>query len=393
MGRVKKANQEMLKKLNRQMVLNYIRKNNMVSRAELTEYTKLSPTTVSLITSELIEKNLVLELGIGESSGGRRPVMLGINPNARYAISVILKPKGAICALVDLECNIVEEYDIKCPIKGTHSVTTVLRQCIEDIFNTYGDIKYNIAGVGISAPGIIGEDGCILYSAPLNVKDFDIVEVLKAEVYDMDYFVFKDTDALILGEYNFGIGKKYRNFAYIMVEDGVGMSYIKDGKLFRPSSMGGFELGHMTIDLDGPICRCGNRGCLGTTISEDYIVEKYKTMSHSKNEEFRLIDIVSLSNNGDDIARHVLEEQAKILGIGIANILNMLNPELIVIGGPLNRCTWDYLSIVLEIGRNTALNIYKDDVDIKYTTLGNQSALMGMANDVFEKKIFSPIEF
>lgn len=177
-----------------------------------------------------------------------------------------------------------------------------------------------------------------------------------------------------------------------MVEDGVGMSYIHGGKLFRPSNMGGFELGHMTVDADGPVCRCRNRGCLGTVTSEDYIVQEYNMKSGGLDRELTLQDIVILSNQGDDIARQLLMQQANILGIGIVNILNMFNPELIVIGGPLNQCTWNYLDIVLKKEYSMGLDVYRDNVNIKYTSLGSRSAIMGMANDIFERKIFKPVE-
>lgn len=399
MAKMKKADQEMLKRLNRQIVLKNIRKHGEISRAELTQYTKLSPTTVSLITSELIDKKIVMELGIGESSGGRRPVMLGINPNARFVISIILKPKEVIYALLNLDCIVVKEWNIKQNIVGEENVKNILARCLHDIFDEYGEFEGKIVGIGISIPGIVNnQDGCILYSAPLELKEFEMIEFIKRQKNNMDCFVFKDTDALILGEHKFGIGRHYNNFAYIMVEDGVGMSYINSGNLFQPSNIGGFELGHMTIDLNGPICRCGNKGCLGTIISENYIVNSYKEKLKEKGEEgiddeLRLEDIIARSNGGDIVAKEILKEQARILGIGIANVLNMINPEMIAIGGPLSKCEWNYLDIVLDTGRNTALKFYNDGINIKFTTKGILSALAGMANYVFEKKIFSPIEF
>lgn len=185
-----------------------------MSRTELTQCTKLSPTTISSITSELIDRGLVVDLGIGESSGGRRLVILVINPEARYAISIVLKPKGVIYALVDLECNIIGMKEIKCSLKGIDRVKEILAECIQDILSTYGSIKSRITAIGVSAPGIIGNDGCISYSTPLKTKDLDIVGLLKEQVYNVDYFIFKDTDALILGEYNFGIGGEYKNYIY-----------------------------------------------------------------------------------------------------------------------------------------------------------------------------------
>lgn len=389
MGRLKKADQEMLKSFNRHLVFNYIRRNNAVSRAEITEKTQLSPTTVSIIVSELLEDNLILNLGVGRSSGGRKPLMLGVNPKAKYVISIILRPKRVTYALVDLGCNIVERHDIEFFTRGKESAQEILEQCINELFAEHKGIEDKLTGVGISIPGIINNDGTVLYSASLDIKMFEVMKLMKERVYDTDYFVFKDTDALILGEKNFGKGKAYSNFAYIMVEDGIGMSYVSGKELFKPSSVGGLELGHMIIDPNGPLCRCGTRGCLGTTVSEDYIVCEYKKMSKKSDEKLRLEDIVLLSNQGDNVAKSVLKRQAGTLGLAIANILNMFNPEMIIVGGPISKCKWNYLDVVSTKACDMALDIYRDDINMVFSELDDTSALIGMANDIFEKAVLN----
>lgn len=391
MRRSKKLDQEKLKMLNRQMVLNYIGRCQQVSRIEISHYTGLSPTTVSIISSELISQGIVIELGVGESSGGRRPVMLGINPKARYSISVVIKPKEIIYALIDLKCNIIYMREREAYIDGAEELKDILRDCIGEILCAYRDMSSSITGIGISLPGILSQNKRILYSAPLKVVDFNIIKFLREDVYEGQYYLFKDTDAYILGEYNFGLERQFKNIVYMIIEDGIGMSYLQGGKLFKPSNSGGFELGHVKIDPNGPMCRCGSRGCIGVLLSEDGMVNEYREKSGKLDRIIRFKDIIRLSNEGDSISKDILSNQACILGMGVANIVNMLNPELIIIGGPLKKCTWDYLDIVHREGQRLSLKGYRENISIQYAKLDVQAAIIGMANAIYGEEIFKPV--
>jgi Transcriptional regulator/sugar kinase len=400
MTKIRKVDKEVVKNLNRQIILNYIRKYQEISRIDLAQHTKLSPTTVSTITSELIEKGIITELRIGESNGGRRPVMFGINPNSKYVITIILTPKGITYTLVDLKCQIVEKKYIPCKAQGQESVIEIIIKSIEDIKSKFANIYDKICGIGISIPGVIDlEGGKILYSSRFKLNNFDLTSVIK-EKTGIYTCIFKDTDALILGEHKFGVGDGRKNFAYIIVENGVGMSYINSGKLFKPGYGGGFELGHITIDSNGPECVCGNRGCLGTMVSEtpvlnrlDKLIEKGYVTDIKDTSNMHLIDVVEYSNRGDKAARYVLEEQARLLGTAVATVINLLNPQLIALGGPLSKCRWGFLEILQDTVSDRALQIYSRRIDIKFAILGEESALKGMANEVYEKEIFKPVEF
>jgi len=399
MSKIKKVDQETLKNLNRQIILNYIRKYREISRIDLSQYTRLSPTTVSAITAELIGKKLITEIRIGDSSGGRRPLMVGVNPDASYVITAILNPKEITYTIVDLSCNMVEKERISCDIDNPDTVKYVLQKSLGSILQKYLHNRDKICGIGVSIPGVIDHNnGKVLYSSKLHLKDFDIAAIIESQTGIRSY-LFKDSDALMLGEYNFGIASTYKNIVYINVEDGVGMSYINSGKLFLPGYGGGFELGHITIDSNGSLCRCGNRGCLGTVVSERPVLNKLEKLlekgyesdiSISKN--INLKDIVEYSNNGDKAARYVLEEQARLLGTAVASVINLFNPQLVVIGGPFSKCKWEFLSILRDTVRDRALETYSRGVKIEYAKLQDDSALIGMANDIFEKEIFKPIE-
>jgi predicted NBD/HSP70 family sugar kinase len=392
-----KMDQETLKKLNRQFILNHIRKYTEISRVDLARYTELSPTTVSTIIAELVAKKLVTELRVGESSGGRKPLMLGINPNARYVAGIILNQKGADFSVVNMNYETVYREHAAHKIEGSAEVQEFLINGIEKLLSCCSDIKDDICGFGISVPGVIDhENGKVLYSSKLHLDNFDLSAILN-EKPGVKSFVFKDTDALILGEYKSGIGSASKNFIYINIEDGVGMSYIHSGNLMQPGYGGGLELGHITIDSNGPLCRCGNRGCLGAVVSEQPVISKldrlcekgYETFIGGDVKKVTLVDIVEFSNKGDRACRYVLEEQARVLGTAVASIVNIFNPQLIAIGGPLCKCEWGFLDILKDTVKDRALNIFSKCTEIDFAKLGEESALIGMANEIFEREVFN----
>jgi predicted NBD/HSP70 family sugar kinase len=393
---MKKADQETLKLVNRSVILNLIRRNKEISRIELAEETNLSPTTVSAITSELIEKKIVTELRVGESNGGRRPVMMGLNPQAAYALAISLTPNGAVYALVDLSCSLVCIKEYISNIDSEGSAEQILHEIINTVKRGFPDQAEKILGVGVSIPGVIDyNNGCVVYSASLHLKDFNVVEAIN-KVMQTDVVIFKDTDALALGEQHFGIGEGSKDFAYILVENGVGMSYVNSGKLFR-LPYGGFELGHITVDLNGQICRCGNKGCLGTVVSEiptlkrlNQLIEDGVKTEVKHISSLKLKDVVDYSNRGDEASVKVLKEQAELLGVACANVINMFNPDLVIVGGPITNCNWDMLEIIKASTSKKALNPYNSKVKVEFSKLGYKSSLMGLANEVFEKKIFKP---
>ena len=399
MRKVNKIDQETYKNLNRQIILNYVRKHNEISRIDLAQYTKLSPTTVSVIIDELISKKMITEIRIGESSGGRRPVMLGVNPNARYVITAILTHKDVSYTVVDLSCKVLEKEHIICDINSEEAVRNVVKEGLNSIMQKYIYDKTKICGIGVSIPGVIDHNkGRVLYSSKLHLKDFDISSIIQSQV-GIKCHLFKDSDAFMLGEYNFGAASLYKNIVYINIDNGVGMSYINSGKLFQPGYGGGFELGHITIDSNGPLCRCGNRGCLATVVSENPALIKLENLIKKGYEsciditkKLSLKEIVEYSNIGDKAAKYVLEEQARILGTAVASVINLFNPQLVVIGGPLSKCTWGFLDILKNTVRDRALETYSRSVKIEYAKLGDDSALLGMANEIFEIEIFKPVE-
>lgn len=400
MSNIKKVNQETMKNLNKQMILNFLRQNGETSRIDLAKQMKLSPTTVSAITSELVKERLITETRIGESSGGRKPLMLGINPNARFVVTAILTQNGADISIIDLNYHRIVCERISEKLEGPDVVTKIILEALKSILDRFPYDLKDICGLGISIPGVVDhKNGKVLYSSKLHLHDFDISSIIK-ENTGIETFVFKDSDALILGEFSTGTGGNYDSLAYISIEHGVGMSYINSGKLFHPSIGGGFELGHITIDSNGPVCRCGNRGCLGAMVSEQPVLNKLKGLCEKGYEnmlkgpimDLSLSDVVEYSNRGDKACRYVLEEQARILGTAVATVVNLFNPQLVLIGGPLSRCSWGFMDVLRDTVRDRALPIYSRNLRIEPAKLSSESAFIGIANEIFTREIFKTVE-
>lgn len=400
MSTVRKVDQETMKNLNRQMILNFLRNNGETSRIDLAKKMKLSPTTVSAITSELVKEKLVLETRIGESNGGRKPLMLGINPDAKFAMTVILTQKGVDISIVNMSFQRIEHESISKRIEDPGTLEETLLKGFKDILGRFRYDKEDICGVGVSVPGVVDhKNGIILYSSKMRLEDYNISQLIK-EITGIDVYVFKDTDALMLGEYDGGIGNIYSSVAYISIEDGIGMSYINSGKLFHPSIGGGFELGHITIDSNGPVCRCGNRGCLGAMVSEQSVLNKlkilsekgYKTFIDGDIEKLSLSDVVEYSNKGDKLCIYVLEEQARVLGIAVATVVNLFSPQLVLIGGPLGGCRWGFMDVLEDTVKDRALSIYSRNLHIEPARHSSESALTGISNEIFNRQIFKTVD-
>lgn len=396
----RKADKDTIKFLNRQSVLNIIRKREEISRTDLTNETRLSPTTISAITSDLVKMNLVREIRVGESSGGRPPVIFGINPNAAYCIAIRITPKGALVTIVNTSFKILYRKEIVTPIYNEITLKDTLKASITHALEDFCEDIDLISGIAVSIPGLIDyENSTVIFCSSLHIENFNLQEIINEIMpSNKKAYIFKDADALLLGEYSFDLDAAYKNVIYILIENGVGMSYIHSGKLFK-LPQGGFELGHMTIDPTGPLCRCGNKGCLDAMVSEDPAIKRLKELleegsisSVKEVKGLRYEDIIELGVQGDQACSTVLQEQFYLLGIGIANIINIFNPQLIILGGAFSHSGDEIVKQMKQIVFSKTLKTFSENTQIYVSRLGRDSSFLGMSKTVFEDSIFKMIK-
>lgn len=375
---------ELMKKLNQQVILEIIHNNSPISRARIAEVTGLSPATVSNIVKELLEMELVRETSRGESRGGRKPVLLELNPSGAYLIGLewgIAEIKGV---LMDLSKRVKAVRDM--PV-DTYQVGDFIDSTLEtiDIFSHKVDHPERIYGVGIGVHGLVNpEKGVSLFAPHFKWEDVPIKEYLRKR---MGYPVLLDNDVRMMALAEKWDGKD--NFIFINTGPGIGAAIVLDGRLHFGRDFSAGEFGHMTIVEEGPLCSCGNFGCLEALISVDRLVREFNPDLHQglsygglKEEWGRLI---MTAKKGQNKAREILTDAARYLGTGIANLVNLLNPESIIIGGDFIVAEKIIFPLIKEQVSKKALSIPSRKLKIMPTVFGENAGAVGAATMVLQK--------
>ncbi|MBL7074918.1 ROK family protein [candidate division KSB1 bacterium] len=241
-----------------------------------------------------------------------------------------------------------------------------------------------VIGVGIGSPGLIDLEGTTIFTSPnfLYWKDQPLKKDLQKSI-DLPIFINNDVNMLAIGEHRFGAARGCRNFICLALGTGVGGAIFVDGELYRGATGTAGELGHMTINFDGPICKCGNRGDLESYIGADYLVKRASKKIRGCPELTPKI-IAEMAYQGDRDAAEVMAETGRYLGVACASFINIFNPEKIIIGGGIAQ-SGDILfrAIQDEVGERAYTQLVKN-VEIIPAQLGNRAGLMGAAATVFE---------
>jgi len=383
-----KSDAETIRRLNRSLVLERIRTLGEISRYQLAKETRLSPTTVSAITGDLLRQGIIHEKRIGSSSGGRRPVLYAVDPEGRFVVSGRIGVAGSTFALVNPYGLIRNRIEGGEPVRGRKAISRAVREGIGRILEESRVPRRKVIGCALSFPGIIDqESGRLLLSVPLGLSDFDARSLVQP-LLSVRPALYKDTDALLLGEFLQGSAKDLRDVMYIWVGSGVGMSYVHEGRLVV-LPRGGFELGHISINHEGPTCRCGSTGCLGNSISAGPVLARYG-LGASAVQGLDYAGLCSRAGKGDARALAALEEAADSLAIAVASVVNLFNPQLVLIGGPLHESPPSVQERTRERALPRILAPFRRTVRIGFSGLSPDVSLSAMAAEVFQRRLFAP---
>ncbi|GKW47030.1 ROK family transcriptional regulator [Planococcus sp. NCCP-2050] len=374
-----------MKSMNKSIILNKIRKDGPISRAQIARETNLTPPTVSSNVKELLEQKIVEERDIGESQGGRKPTMLVINDQAFCIIGVDAGPKNIQCIVSDLAGKILKRSEIKLelPVDNTQFIDALkkgISMCLDGIPKSENEV----IGIGIAMHGVVDvEKGMSLYAPNLGLSDIPIKEELE-KAFGLEVKVENDARAMALGEFWFGNHGDVKSMLAVNIGRGVGAGLIIDGKLYHGSSDIAGEIGHMTIDLHGEICECGNRGCLQTFVTGPAIARKVKAQANPLTAE----TIYELAVGGNEDYASILAESGRAMGIGLTNLIHIINPEKIVLGGGVSKAEKFLLPAIRETIEKSALTASASRTRVEVTKLGDDATLIGAITlllvDVFE---------
>jgi predicted NBD/HSP70 family sugar kinase len=388
------GNRDLIRAINRSVVLNTIKNIGPISRAEIARRTGLSAATITGITTDLIEDNLVFEKEQGDSSGGRRPILLALNPRGGFVVGLKLTEENVTAALTDLEATVIAKQTILIGDMSLDMVINSIVDVIEKLEHQACIKQQNLFGVGIGLAGIIDADrGVLRYSPIFGWHDVPLVDLLQTRL-KVPIFIDNDVNTFTLTERWFGKGQGVDNFLTVTVGRGIGMGIVVNGQLYQGVKGGAGEFGHTVINPEGSMCDCGKRGCLETYASDPALVRAAKkafengkiTKAVNSIEELQ-----TLAEEGDPGAETVFAQAGETLGRGIANLINVFNPELIIIGGEGVRAGDLLFKPLCEAVDKYVMPGLADDTEIKIELWNDDAWARGAAGLVLRELFESPI--
>lgn len=379
MDEVDIADQAFVKKVNQKLLLNEILKNSPISRAKLSEMTGLNKSTVSSQVNTLMKENLVFEIGQGQSSGGRRPVMLVFNKKAGYSVGIDVGVDYVNGILTDLEGTIVLDQHHHLECNSPEITKDILIEMIHHFIANMPQSPYGLIGIGICVPGLIDKDQKIVFTPNSNWRDIDLKSFIR-EKFNVPVFIENEANAGAYGEKVFGAAKNHDNMIYASIGTGIGIGVIINNHLYR--GVGGFsgEMGHMTIDFKGPKCSCGNRGCWELYASEKALVTSLQT----KEKKVSSQDIIDLTHLNDVGTLQALQNFGFYLGIGLTNILNTFNPQAIILR---NSIIESHPMVLHSIKSEVSSRVYShldNSYELLPSILGKNAPALGMSSIVID---------
>lgn len=357
------------------------------SLADLSKELDTSIPTTTKLVGELVEDGLLIEIGKLGTNGGRRPSIFGLNPSAGYFVGVDVRRKFISFAVTDFKGALVEYHEkVEFSVQNSEDSFRDLCGIVKNELAEIGINSNKVLAYGFNLTGRVNNETGYCFSYFLG-EDKPIVSVLEAELGKPTY-VENDSRAMTYGEYICGASHGVKNMLYLNVAWGLGMGMIVDGKLSYGKSGFSGEIGHFPLLNNNCICHCGKMGCLETGASGSAVyrifMEKLKegrtsTLSdkYLNGETIHIDDIIAAVKEEDVLAIEVIEEIGATLGRAIAGLINLFNPELIIIGGRIAE-TKEYLLLPIKSAvQKHSLNMINSDTNIKFSKLGKKAGAIG----------------
>lgn len=382
--------------LNVKKIIKVIREKGPISRIDISEQLNISQPSVTRIVEELIKEKLIEEIGLGSSTGGRRPILLSFNPTCYYSVGVELSRSIVKVALSDLNGNIISIHQNKTTkSEKISNIVDFVKQALIKILEKTSVDRSKIIGAGVGLPGPFNEteDGRISPPGFYGEKDIPLKSMLQ-EALGLPIVIERNSYLAVLAEKWFGKGVSFNHIFFVMAGMGIGSGIIIDGKLYRGAYGEVSGLGHTTIDLFGDQCSCGNYGCLETLVSIPKVIENVKKelkigpkseldFYPDDLEALTIEDIGTASRRGSAIAKNELEKAGRYLGVGIANMINLFPPEVVILGGELGTADPIILDSIKSVLSTRVLNRNWNKM-VVMTTNFKEDVVLGAAALVIE---------
>ena len=331
---------------NRWRFLEALKQHRVVSRPQLAQLTQMSRTATSAVMDEFLERGLVREKGTGSSSGGRPPMLLEYNPDAAVAFGAVLNGQLWRVVATDLDANVLCRTEERSLGPSANDAVAALRRAV-DALQPQVKGKFVLPAVGIGTPGLVDmRTGVIRTAVDIGWRMVPMAELVEQEL-GVQALVTNRSRAGVLAELWKGEGQGLSDLIYVYIGTGIAAGIVHQRKLYVGATSGAGELGHITVIPDGPLCRCGNRGCLQAVAAGPAMAQRaaehlrrgrggrLRAAIGDAPETLTAEMVCDAARLGDRLACEVVEETSEYIGIALAVLINLYDPELVVLGGPV----------------------------------------------------------
>jgi N-acetylglucosamine repressor len=357
-----------------------------LSKPQLAKQTGLTRAAVGVLVEELLNRDLVRKTGAGKSKGGRPPILLQPNYEAAFAIGCAMFDYNWSVVMTDLHGRVIDHIIVKIPGKSPESAVRILGSAVNTIKSKHSE-KTLRPYIGVGAPGLVDTFGGYIISAiDLNWRNVPFGEMIRKET-GLTPSIVNRSKVSALTAYRLENERKQGNIISVVIGTGVAAGLIINHKLFMGSNFGSGELGHTSLIPNGPLCQCGNRGCLQSLISEQALLERGKNLAilHNHTEPENISEILKEASNPEKFYHLVLLEAAEYLSISIGNLINLLNPDIIVLSGPVISKAPGFTELVRKKVKSRAMEHNLKKIRFIESSWGNETAAIGSALLILEK--------
>lgn len=350
------VDRKVMREMNQKTLLNLIRVHAPVSRVYLKELSGLSMATILGITSSLIDEQLVIESGVAASTGGRRAGLLEIFPSGRYAIGINLDEYTISGVLLNLNGDVIYADKWFAQLRNNcEEAVDIIAAGVEAFIARSGIAQHKILGLGCSTSGNVDKQaGVSVDSWTLNWHNVELAAPL-AQRLGMPTFVDNDVNCLATYERLFGSGKAFHDFLVLNRGSGVGTAFVIHDDIYRGAHNGGGEIGHVTMVPNGRLCQCGKRGCLEAYTANYGMLAIYGELSQAQTERtadmpHSVQELFARARQGDELARRTCLDAGTMLGLGLAILVNLMNPECVILytGGDKGEMLLEPMNVALK---------------------------------------------
>ena len=374
-------------RLLKRKIINYLDASGNVTIAELTKELNISAPKITNLLTDLIDDGLIKDNGKVDSTGGRRASLYGLVAESCFFIGVDIKKYEINIGLLDFKKNLVEikeniPYQLENSPEAYQELMTIIKSFIEEISIE----KQKILGLGINLSGRVNHTTGYSYSF-FHFHEEPLSQTIKQELGILT-FIQNDSKAMAYGEFCSGAVSREKNVLFVNIDYGVGLGILIDGKVYYGKSGFSGEFGHIPFFDNEIICHCGKKGCLETEASGNALIRNFKkkieegsNSSLAKKgklmDDLRVVDIVKAAKAEDTLSIELIADIAEKLGKGLAMLINLFNPELVILGGALAE-TGDYIRLPIKSALNKyALNLVSSDSQLVTSKLGEKAGVLG----------------